>query len=345
MSEEKEREHHRYGFSSWPALSICGGWESDGAKSEAAKRGTELHKQYADALNKGDPENAADAGAAWAARLTLEVFKPEESAILLVEKKLDIRGDVPMSGVYGYCDAMIVQGDRMIVFDYKSGRSGMDYMPQLAGYAMAAATMSKTEIKSFDLYVLFGGDFVKEERLGLTWDQLVDVASTVEANLTGSLTPKACDWCKYCRRRSSCSAANAVVNKAYEGAMASMSAPVALAFCEQVEKLIDAEKEKRRAEIEAAGGAMEDMGIRYEIKEKKGRSTGVDVASLYMSAPVSIASADMMGACTITKKNFTALVLKNAKEQDKSVKKVEVEKLYDSRCTFGEPTKTLVRTK
>lgn len=286
-------QHHKDGFSQWPNIAQCNGFVNGKRESEEASKGTRIHKETGDCyLNK---EGVYCETALWASRWLVE---NENFKCWFVEQPVMITDCGRLTGVYGTPDFYQLNGDSIRVADLKSFSDGSkDYFSQLAGYALAIATMNKMPLDtSCELTVLHG--LVKRaETRWYTVGECLDVARHIfSKRYDYGDAHTICDACKHCVRATdgTCKAQGAIIEATKvdmapitfpvsqeqliaNPAMSAQVAIIAKAGVKFWERQFDMCKESARQN----GGVIDDgNGCKFAFKTVNGRRTCTDLLAL-----------------------------------------------------------------
>lgn len=353
MSDKKstrERKHHPFSPSNWPAWMACPNFEG-GVKSAAADAGTDQHEAYANALLSGVDE-FDESGPAWAARETLNLRCGSSGMKVHVEDKVDISVDVDGLSVktYGYVDSWLVDGDGVLhVVDFKSGvETAVDYWPQLKGYATGVAQkLGLHDDADVVLHILYGAEF-NHAMIRTTVGKCLDTArAALSWRIYRTDADRCmCPQCGWCANRESCHVALEALDRVLTEPSALSEIPDALLLdrISNIEGIVKGEKERIRNKAVANGGFIEGDGVRYEMRETAGSRKSVDILGIMADCPklgIGVDVVDMLKACDLGKADFLDLVKGQAK--DAGVKVKQVVDLYNSHVERNPPTYKLVR--
>lgn len=349
-------KHHQFGFSKWPAILSCPRFASDDKESEESKRGTSAHEDLAEwlaAYLRGVPCLNENGDAGWAADT---ICKIAETTNVFSESFLSVGEDnACVPGVYGTCDAWAkrTRDNTICVFDFKSGaQSGVDYMPQVKGYAYAISLnmrkSGETVSDNVECYVLYGASHTVVKRT-YTFGDLADTAFNVHDVITssGTMEPKCCANCKYCANAMKCKASVRAVVDIADDAISGMSDAKRYDFLVGVKGMIEkALEDLKTIAAESKDKALDDGEIRYELHtDKRGRSTGVDVCKMVKSLEdelsTYVAPYLLLAKCSMSKKDWCEMMIGEAKSHGKNKKYLE--ELYDNNCKFGNPASRMVK--
>ncbi len=202
--------HHQYGPSTLPKLAKCIHFKGKEGESEAATRGTMLHRQIADRLNfSGSPSKAphADAEAIRGVDRLYKVIDDlrgvEQSFTLLDDNLNELNfGTVD---AWGYCN----EGDEPVltVVDFKSGRLAngpQAYTEQLACYGLML--MDAEDVQSCRVIIIPLDDEETEYHTAtFTYDEASDIVMPIFDRLNlGQEEPVENDACSWCALREAC---------------------------------------------------------------------------------------------------------------------------------------------
>ena len=352
----EERQHHELSFSKWSALKVCPNFQSSERVTKEAKGGSDSHDNLAEliyARNNGVPSTVKD-DKAWFALDFIESKLDNKSEFIHSEEKVKVIGGFgyPAEGVFGYCDAWVLDGERLKVFDYKSGAStNFDDMPQVMGYALAICTMLKNDGRTFneneiDCYVIYGSDYHTSYGM-FTLDQLLENAVVVMDKVQNN-EHCSCELnghCQYCGGNMKCDKLREEIIGVNEGTLAEMPDAKLYSLMSVIKSVAEKKLDELKETARANGGFLDSGDIRYELRaDKHGRMTGVDVNGLrldLMERGVDVAPEVLIGSCSIAKGAFKELVKDDAKLHGVKVK--ELEEMYDKRSVFGKPSEKMVR--
>ncbi len=371
--------HHPRGMSRWPALLACPLFEGREGDAEGyAAAGTGVHATLAwwlsELRERGRlPEVEAEtlsfheAGAWRAAKRVAELLlmygvSPRE---LRVEERVTLFDPETRERVFGTADALFLAPGRgtAVVVDFKTFRNpGRDYLPQLAGYGVAAARASKAPIGALRLEVLYG-DSAERETAELKREEAEALAARGLAATLGPRAgdaPRQCAWCELCARFAACPAcvgvaeATAEAGKDGPGEDAEAAGIVerpdrwpALGAARKAQLLVIAEFATRWAEAvrDAAKADLRDglaiadpeHGIAFGLRERKA-GLRLDVDALWAAAKARGVSAADFRACLRPDAAEAKKVLRAA-----GLKAKEAEAALESCGTRGAPSLTLAR--
>lgn len=349
MADTNTRTHHELSFSKWPMWNACPCFDSDG-DTAATVAGTAQHLDFEESINEvntGVPALHSTPGAAWAAGVASELAGSEHINSETRVEVLDT-GVPYLRGIFGFCDAHFVSGGHLTVIDYKSGgKTELDYMPQLAGYAFALLSSAKGLFITDDVVtcvILYGAtrEVVKRD---FTSDELAEIAKRiVSSRLADDRIPRCGAACRYCSHRLECTAIGGKLAAFRRGELAEMSDAKLYATLSAMKAAIEAEMERLKGVAAANGGALDDGEVRYEIHTSRGRAKANDIVGMWQSLcdrDVLIEQADIMKACTISKAAFVDMA--KAEARAKGVKVKELGEIYERNTLYGDDIAKLVR--
>ena len=202
----KKMEHHdKYPPSSFPALQACPCYKPSGEGSPAANRGTKLHEELAEYMNRlGSPTpldyKGLDPEVQWAADYIGDIIQPYPDEVVI-----ESRVTVEMNGkelTFGHADAYC----RNSLFDLKTGHQQRNYGPQMAVYALGL--MQKNGYKEMNIHLLYSA-LKKVHAYTITREEAEkEVFDTVKKCENPTKAPKPCDYCGWCAHRLRCTALN-----------------------------------------------------------------------------------------------------------------------------------------
>ena len=207
--------HHDLSPSAFPAWAVCPCFESDPGERADAAAGTAQHAALSDGLSGNEaPLAALTLGAREAVTWALGYVRTlAEAEPILSEHRVTFTApdNFAPAGVsevfYGTADAIIIRhpGNLADLIDYKSGGDDREHRAQLAGYALALFSM-RTRLKTIRCHVLYGrGQRVDSWALTQA-DAAGIVLPILDARLSPSRCPAACDYCTFCAQRATCPA-------------------------------------------------------------------------------------------------------------------------------------------
>lgn len=134
---------------------------------------------------------------------------------VMIEQRFDL-SDTVHKGMFGTADAVIyhAQTQELIVADYKHGKGyavEADANPQLLYYAIGAASLIKSKVKTVTVAIIQPRAFHKSGPIRHWACDVVDLAEYVgvlraaaQATESPNAPLKPGDWCKFCRARGFC---------------------------------------------------------------------------------------------------------------------------------------------
>lgn len=359
--DKQMRSHHPKSPSRYPAWAECPCWESDGATSQAASAGTAVHEQAQRYIESGEEPN--DKTARWFGDSVIALAGTVEGIECEI-KFIGLHG--MLSGVFGYVDATFIKDGVRHIVDFKTFSDGSkNYRPQLEGYAaMLLDSSASNRDERVVLHILHGGIWRDESwmtSVGECFDGTIALLKTAEQNNK----PNLCGWCTWCKKAKECPmVANAVQVVNDNGvAFNRLSLCQKLVVLDAVDKLSKTLRAEAKRMAEEAGGAIEMDGIRYELKPWAGPSKCTDICAMAgeLASPsimrmddkkceaseiplVGISNEELLGLCDIPKTKVADL-LKKKNADNKSVKKVEIDRLVEQfyQKTEGAPHFVRVR--
>ena len=333
-------KHHPLSPSNYNAWFECGCWKSAHKDSVESNAGTSVHKQAQLYIEQDiEPD---DKTARWFGDTIKGLANGQK---VYCEKKL-IGSVGLLKGVYGTADVWWEGEDGSInIADFKTFSDGStNYHPQLEGYAALYLCDNTPADKKFNFYILHGGIWKVEEWNSYATKCLNNTEKILEAKENAQ--PTLCKWCQYCVKAKECKEVmNAidVVNK-NDVSFSQLSICQKLVVLDAVDKASKQLREEAKTMCEANGGVLEMDGIRYEMKPWAGPSKVRDLCEVAANVEHpkylrmddkkeeahfiefnGISHEDLLKLCTLSK---TALVgaLKEVNKDNKSIKKVEIEK-------------------
>lgn len=177
--------------------------------------------------------------------------------------------------IVGSCDVLAVDGDAVVVVDWKTGHKEVDPASrnwQLWGYAIAAArALGKSRAIVRIAYTNLPGQPIDEYELG--WDDLADFATrllhlhvreaALRASYSSGTTPttREGNWCKHCASKSRCPSKNGLLVQISQKGLAIVGdvqltperAREAHIELERLDQLVTEAKARRAAWIDANG--------------------------------------------------------------------------------------------
>lgn len=353
--------HHELSPSKYTAWAMCPCFASSDKETKEASEGTKAHAELAKCIELGDePDNPA---ARWAAETIFEMAK---GAKIFAEKRVEGVGDGPLKGIFGTADVVWLDIDGIVhIGDFKTFSGGtIDYMPQLRGYAALIASQSNyyAELISpqrFALHV-FHGQSRTVTTENTTGSEATEYVVALLARHSTSIEKSINPYCKYCSKNGECPMIDNAIETATSNSVkfSEMSLCQKLVVLEAVEKLADKFKAEARALAEASEDhAIEQDGIRYELKPWGGKSRVKDIVDLAFkaAAPIfntkkgevsglGITQKEILSICDIPKtKVIEILRAKNA--SSKEIKKADIDAWVNEFYEKTEGTPRFIRVK
>jgi hypothetical protein len=323
--------------------------------------GTESHSQF-DRAFKEDGYEPDSYVARWAVDVVRELAGDSE-----VRTEVKLTGSIDaVLGIYGTADAMWVKDGVVHIADLKTFSDGTkDYTPQLKGYVCLSANGLTYPAQKYVLHILHGG-ICKVETIETTLAESLEVVSDVLNKHTSKVERNLCDYCSTCSKVKECketmNALETVRENAVDG-FGSLSLCQKLVVLDAVDKLSNTIREEAKAEARANGGVLEMDGIRYEMKPWGGKPKVKDLCQLAgaIQNPVynrvnkkdgSVEEIDFEGLdneqllelCDLPKSKLID-ALKKANADNKSIKKVEIDRWVSAQYESTEGTPHFMRTK
>lgn len=348
-------EHHKESPSHYNAWQHCIHWEGVDRSTDESNEGTRAHAELERGLKDMgyDPDLSVSRWARDAVYAECDGIEPQS------EVRLEGDKGTPLAGIFGTADVLWQDKEGFLhIADLKTFSDGTeDYSAQLKGYAALWARKDTPSDLEVFLHVLHGGIRKVEtfhfSLMECVWDT-DEMLREVRERKSG---PSICKYCQYCKHIKECKAVSNAVEVVNNNAVqfGSMSLPQKLVVCEAIEKLIKSLKDEAKEKAIENGGVLEADGIRYEVKERagKGKCDILELASNLCGEEMgfdgdrilkTMTQDELITMCELPKSKVVAL-LKEKNANNKSVKKVEIEKLVSSYYTPGEPTQYLSRTK
>ena len=209
-------QHHDLSPSSFPAWAVCPSFTGDPSPRADADEGTRQHAALEAHLGgKADPlaDLGQDAREAvrWAVDyITLtangDKILPEQRVAYTVPDNFAPGGQLEV--YFGTADAVVIHppGNAADLIDFKSGAGGeRSHREQLAGYALALFSMRK-RLKTVRCHVLYGRNRHVDSWSFTQADAAGIVLPILETRQNPDRPAVACDYCGFCRHRSTCPA-------------------------------------------------------------------------------------------------------------------------------------------
>lgn len=356
-----QEAHHPRGMSKWPSILACARYESAEGGSNAAL-GSKTHAYLANILSeykltgkvpKLDADAAFfDAGAYRAARTIIDCsvacgIRPED---LHIEERVTLE-----DGVFGTADCWYANEVTCCVWDFKTAYNpGRDYIPQVAGYALAIRQqMELAGVKhppyEFNLRTIYGDSSAVD---GVLFDigELQHIYERVQRAFDDKdAAPTQCNWCPLCAKREGCAAYRAIAETVQTrqdlataptrwGEMSSVEHAQILTLAYDVKRWAEDVIAKGKETL-IAGGAIADEqhGIAYTLKQTRGRKTPRVADACRMLSARGVEADAIRSVLTISASAVKAL-LKGVGITGKAA-----DALVESVCDEGEPTWAIKR--
>lgn len=353
--------HHPLSPSNYNAWLHCGDWEGLKRDTADSSAGSETHSQF-DRAFKDDGYEPDSYVARWAVDAVRELAVDSE-----VRTEVKLTGSIDsVLGIYGTADAMWVKDGVVHIADLKTFSDGTkDYTPQLMGYVCLSAAPLTFHSQKYALHILHGG-ICKVETVETTLEKSLVVVSNILRNHMGKCERTLCDHCSTCSKVKECketmNALETVRENAVDG-FGALSLCQKLVVLDAVDKLSATIREEAKLKAKENGGVLEMDGIRYEMKPWAGKPKVKDLCQLAgaIQKPVfnrvskkdgsieeigfdGLDNEKLLELCELSK---TKLVdaLKKANADNKSIKKVEIERWVSAQYESTEGTPHFVRTK
>jgi hypothetical protein len=278
-------DHHPTSPSIWPSILACSHFVSTQTTSADADAGTAAHDALAKLLTLQTPQSEILPQVDWAKRVILDMAN---GMLLYIENKVEF-SDSELE-YYGTPDCYWIDLDGCLhVVDFKTFADGsIDHFPQLMGYALAICSKNlQLKVKPIHLSVLAGGAFTVFDKV-VSYDECYKTASNVfSMKRNAEHLPRITNpHCKFCANCASCPLALMEVTNMNqdmvthnEGKLTAQKMVALLEQCTIAEGIIDSIRAKIKADIELLG-AIENNGIRYEIREENGTAKVADMGKL-----------------------------------------------------------------
>lgn len=350
--------HHELSPSKYTVWAMCPCFASSDKETKEATEGTKAHAELAECLSGGqEPDNPA---ARWAAEKVAEMA---DGAKIVTEKRVEGMGEGPLKGIFGTADVIWIDMDGVVhIGDFKTFSDGtIDYMPQLRGYAALIASQSweLTSPQKFALHV-FHGQSRTVTTENTTGPEATEYVVALLARHSTSIEKSINPYCKYCSKNGECPMIDNAIETAASNSVkfSEMSLCQKLVVLEAIEKLADKFKAEARALAEASEDhAIEQDGIRYELKPWGGKSRIKDIVDLAFKAasPVfntkkgevsglGITQKEILSICDIPKTKVVEILrAKNA--SSKEIKKADIDSWVNEFYEKTEGTPRFIRVK
>lgn len=355
-------KHHPLSPSKYPAWAECPCFSPEEKDSKESNEGTLAHEELHEALITDDYV-PSDKAASWA----FEWITEQNPQSLETEYRVSMPNPLDvLDEIYGTIDVSWFDRDGMLhVADFKRFSDGtIDYTPQVRGYAaMIYCQYQEYEADTkLILHILHGGIF-KAEAIETTFGECV--AKTVEilsAATKGTGKPRICKWCSFCSKVSSCPASNTAVEAVKENLpnFARLSLCQKLVVLDAIDKLSKSIREEAKEKAKENGGAIEQDGIRYELKPWKGAAKCKDILlvadAMRETKTVEhktrkgaddiqvdlLSNSELLDACSLSKMALVNALKK--KNPESSVSKADWERFVEKFFEETEGTPHFVRT-
>ena len=353
--------HHPLSPSNYNAWLHCGDWEGMKRDTTDSLSGNEAHYQF-DRAFKEDGYEPDSYVARWAVDTVRELAGDSE-----VRTEVKLTGSINLVlGIFGTADAMWIKDGIVHIADLKTFSDGTkDYTPQLMGYVCLSAAPLTYPTPKYVLHVLHGG-VCKVETVETTLEKSLEVVSDVLNKHTSKVERNLCDHCSTCGKVKECketmNALEVVRENAVDG-FGALSLCQKLVVLDAVDKLSKSIRDEARQEAEANGGVLEMDDIRYELKPWSGKPKVKDLCQLAgaIQSPVfnrvnkkdgsveevgfnGLDNEKLLELCELPKSKLIE-ALKKANADNKSIKKVEIDRWVSSQYEATEGTPHFVRTK
>jgi hypothetical protein len=353
--------HHPLSPSNYNAWRHCPSWSGQKYDTADAAAGTEAHEQFDRAFKEEgyEPDSFV---ARWAVNAVRELAGDNE---VRTEVKLTATIDL-LVGIYGTADAMWVDNGVVHIADLKAFSDGTkDYSPQLMGYVCLSASPLTYRTQKYILHILHGG-ICKVETVETTLEKSLAVVLEIINRHTSRNECSLCDYCSTCSKVKGCKETMNALEVVRENAVNGFGA---LSLCQKlvvldaVDKLSATIREEAKREANANGGVLEMDGIRYEMKPWAGKPKVKDLCQLAgaIQNPVynrinkndgsveevgfgGLDNEQLLELCDLPKSKLVD-ALKKANADNKSIKKVEIERWVSAQYESTEGTPHFVRTK
>lgn len=358
--------HHELSPSKYTAWAMCPCFVSSDKETKEASEGTKAHAELAKCIELGEePDNPA---ARWAAEVIVEMA---DGAKMFVEKRVEGVGDGPLKGIFGTADVIWIDIDGVVhIGDFKTFSDGtMDYMPQLRGYAALIASQSnyysellESQSVSPQRFVLhvFHGQSRTVTMENTTGPEATEYVVALLARHSTSIEKSINPYCKYCAKNGECPMIDNAIETATNNSVkfSEMSLCQKLVVLEAIEKLADKFKEEARAIAEKSEDhAIEQDGIRYELKPCSGKARVKDIVDLAFKAAspifntkkgevsgLGITQKEILSICDIPKTKVVEILrAKNA--SSKEIKKSDIDSWVGEFYEKTEGTPRFIRVK
>jgi len=297
-----ERKHHPFGCSKWPDLLRCADYKAvEGESSEAAQRGTRIHKLWellgTDQKLPHNPDPEELANAAWAVEVIDELAQGAT-----VEWELELHSESPE--YFGHADCVWQSdGTTLHVADGKSGQGNPEQYIQLVGYANAIL-QDRPEIEQVELHFIYW-DTRQTSSFSFT---KASILSTVEKflNHVGSGKRGLGVQCHRCQLYEGCSEVKGVLFRAWQTDWESVwSDPQKVADLKDDLDFLNSMRERATARItEWVDGGTDVPG--YKVFTRSG-SSKVDGVGAWQSLKDTLNAEEFLGCCSVNLKQLQSL--------------------------------------
>jgi hypothetical protein len=313
-------EHAKHSPSQLKYKAACPNWENDNSSNNyAANVGTRLHaimELYAKFIAGGSEEfNLEDyseedqALLGWCMKIIEPYLRQTQNSDVHVEKKLSI----PYT-TWGTCDLVLVQGKRVIMFDYKFGQGAVDAPSenhQARAYALGAAFGFEPESIEFHFLLPKRNEHLKHNWLvGEVFGWLEEFKEIVrKADSDGEPNQPSSSTCVYCGAKATCpdvvNTAMQVANR-FEGLpipaepnLNALTSPSDISLALELAAVMERfSKSVKHKALEMVLDGQEIPG--YELKIRKANRRVKDVLEAWDALQDKIELSDFLPACKVS---------------------------------------------
>lgn len=353
--------HHPLSPSKYNAWLHCAGWCGKKYDTADSSAGTESHSQF-DRAFKEDGYEPDSFVVRWAVGAVRELVGDSE-----VKTEVRLTGRLELvNGIYGTADAMWIKDGVVHIADLKSFSDGTkDYTPQLMGYVCLSASDLTYPNQKYVLHILHGG-CCKVETVETTLAKSLEVVGQILTKKKYDKSRHLCDHCSTCSKVKECKETMNALETVKENSVTGFGA---LSLCQKlvvldaVDKLSASIREEAKLKAKENGGYLEMDGIRYEMMPWGGKPKVKDLCQLAgaIQEPVynrinkkdgsveeicfnGLDNEKLLELCDLPKSKLID-ALKEANANNKSIKKVEIDRWVSAQYESTEGTPHFIRTK
>ena len=313
-------KHAKHSPSQLKYKAACPNWENDtNSNTFAADRGTRLHalmELYARYIagrekdfNLEDYSKEDQVELGWCMKIIEPYLRQTEKSNIHIEKELVIPNTT-----WGTCDLVLVQGKRVLMFDYKFGQGAVDTPDknyQARAYALGAAFGFEPDTIEFHFLLPNRDEHLKHKWPSAEVFGWLDEFKEIirKANSDGEKNCPSADACVYCGAKATCpdvvSTAVQVANR-FEGLpipaepdLNALTSPSDISKALQLAAVMERfSKSVKSKALEMALDGMEIPG--YEIKVRQASRRVKDVLEAWDALQGTLDLVDFLPACKIS---------------------------------------------